>query len=33
MAEDPTGRYLILGAVVGQVMGYLIMKRIVNIKI
>ena len=33
MAADPIGRYMILGAVVGQVMGYLIMKRIVNIKI
>ena len=33
MADDPTGRYLILGAVAGQVMGYLIMNRIVNIKI
>jgi tight adherence protein B len=33
MARDPVGRYMILGAVVGQIVGYLIMKRIVNIKV
>ena len=33
MAADPIGRYLILGAVIGQVLGYLAMQKIVNIKI
>jgi tight adherence protein B len=33
MSEDPVGRYMILGAVLGQIVGYLIMKRIVDIKI
>jgi tight adherence protein B len=33
MARDPTGRYMILGAVLGQLVGYFIMKRIVNIKV
>jgi tight adherence protein B len=33
MARDPTGRYMILGAIVGQIIGYFIMKRIVNIKV
>ena len=33
MARDPVGRYMILGAVLGQLVGYVIMKRIVNIKV
>ena len=33
MARDPTGRYLIAGAIVGQVGAYFAMKRIVNIKV
>lgn len=33
MARDPTGRYMILGAVLGQFVGYIIMKRIVDIKV
>lgn len=33
MARDPIGRYMILGAVLGQIVGYVIMKRIVNIKV
>jgi tight adherence protein B len=33
MARDPVGRYMILGAFLGQIAGYLIMKRIVNIKV
>ena len=33
MAEDPIGRYLILAAILGQAIGYVIMKRIVNIKV
>jgi tight adherence protein B len=33
MARDPTGRYMILGALLGQIVGYFIMKRIVNIKV
>ncbi|MDR3719062.1 MAG: type II secretion system F family protein [Bryobacteraceae bacterium] len=33
MARDPVGRYMILGAVLGQIVGYVIMKRIVNIKV
>ncbi len=33
MAHDPTGRYMILGAVVGQIVGYLVMRRIVDIKV
>jgi len=33
MAGDSIGRYLILGAVMAQAAGYLVMKRIVNIKV
>ena len=33
MAKDPTGRYLILGAIIGQLLGFLVMKKIVDIKV
>ncbi len=33
MARDPVGRYLILGAISGQIGAYFVMKNIVNIKV
>jgi len=33
MAHDPDGRYLIAGAIVAMVAGYIVMRRIVNIKV
>jgi tight adherence protein B len=33
MAADPLGRWLIVAAVVGQVLGYFTMKKIINIKV
>jgi tight adherence protein B len=33
MAKDPDGKWMIAGAIVAQVVGYLIMRRIVNIKV
>jgi tight adherence protein B len=33
MANDETGKYLILAALIGQISGYFFMKKIVNIKI
>jgi tight adherence protein B len=33
MAQDPTGKYLIIGAVIGQLLGYFTMRRIINIKV
>lgn len=33
MLRDPDGKYLILGAIMGQVLGYYFIKRIVNIKV
>jgi tight adherence protein B len=33
MAADPDGRHLIIGAVVGQIVGNLVMRRIINIKV
>jgi tight adherence protein B len=33
MAKDPAGRYLILGSIIGQLLGFLVMKRIVDIKV
>jgi tight adherence protein B len=33
MARDPLGRKMIFGAIIGQVLGYIALKRIVNIKI
>lgn len=33
MAQDPIGRYLIFGAIAGQIVGYLIMRKIVDIKV
>lgn len=33
MARDPVGRYMILGAILGQIGAYLMMKSIVNIKV
>ena len=33
LASDPDGKYIILGAVVGQILGYLTMRRITNIKV
>jgi tight adherence protein B len=33
MVRDPDGKYLIIGAAVGQVLGYYFIRRIVNIKV
>jgi tight adherence protein B len=33
MAKDHTGRYLILGSIIGQLLGFLVMKKIVDIKV
>jgi tight adherence protein B len=33
MAEDPDGKYLIVGSIVGQMLGYYFMRRIINIKV
>lgn len=33
MARDPVGRYMILGAILGQLGAYFVMKSIVNIKV
>ena len=33
MAKDPAGRYLILGSIVGQLLGFLVMRKIVDIKV
>lgn len=33
MAKDPDGKWIILGAIVGQVLGYYFIRRIVNIKV
>jgi tight adherence protein B len=33
MLKDPDGKYLILAAVIFQILGYLIMRKIVNIKV
>lgn len=33
MAEDPDGKYLILGSIIGQGLGYYTMRRIINIKV
>lgn len=33
MLRDPDGKYLILGAIMGQVLGYYFIRRIVNIKV
>jgi len=33
LAEDPLGRYLIVGALVMQVIGFLVMRRIIQIKV
>ena len=33
MAKDPIGRYMIAGIIVGQVLGYFFIKRIVDIKV
>jgi tight adherence protein B len=33
MAKDPDGKWMIAGAIVAQIVGYLIMRRIVNIKV
>jgi tight adherence protein B len=33
MARDPDGKYLIVAALVFQIIGYLIMRKIVNIKV
>jgi tight adherence protein B len=33
MAKDPTGRYLILGSIIGQLLGFVVMKKIVDIKV
>ncbi len=33
MAEDPDGKYLIVGAILGQGLGYYFMRRIINIKV
>ncbi len=33
MAKDPDGKWIILGAIVGQLVGYYFIRRIVNIKV
>jgi tight adherence protein B len=33
MTRDPVGRYMIAGAILGQIGAYFLMKRIVNIKV
>jgi tight adherence protein B len=33
MADDPDGKYLIIGAIVGQIIGYFVMRRIIDIKV
>ena len=33
MAQDKTGRILIYGAVIGQIIGYFVIKKIINIKV
>jgi len=33
LADDPDGKWLIVGAVVALIMGYIVMKRITNIKV
>jgi tight adherence protein B len=33
MAKDPIGRYMLAGVIIGQVVGYLFIKRIVDIKV
>ncbi len=33
MAKDPDGKWIILGAIVGQVLGFYFIRRIVNIKV
>ena len=33
MAKDPTGRYLILASILGQLLGFMVMKKIVDIKV
>lgn len=33
LAKDPDGKWMIVGAVVAQIVGYLIMRKIVNIKV
>ena len=33
MAKDPDGKYLIAGSILGQIVGYCVIRRIVNIKV
>ena len=33
MVKDPQGKYLIIGAIGAQALGYYCMKRIINIKV
>ncbi|HUQ90584.1 MAG TPA: type II secretion system F family protein [Bryobacteraceae bacterium] len=33
MGQDPDGKYLIIGAIAGQMVGYYIMRRIIDIKV
>ena len=33
MAKDPAGRYLILGSIIGQLLGFMVMRKIVDIKV
>ena len=33
MVKDPDGKYMIAAAVVFQILGYIIMRKIVNIKV
>jgi Flp pilus assembly protein TadB len=33
MADDPTGRYLIFGAIVAQFLGYYFIRKIIDIKV
>src|SRR5579871_2315949 len=33
MAKDPDGKHLIIASIIGQVIGYMIMRKIINIKV
>jgi Flp pilus assembly protein TadB len=33
LAKDPEGRWMIAGAVAGQILAYFIMRRIIDIKV
>ena len=33
LLRDPTGKFMLYGALAGQVLGYFVIKKIVNIKV